>query len=54
MKTTTKIVICAIVLRLIVAFVSDYSGYHTPPMFGDYEAQRHWMELTINLPPSEW
>ena len=23
-------------------------------MFGDYEAQRHWMEITTNLPLSEW
>ncbi|KAI6196795.1 Dolichyl pyrophosphate Man9GlcNAc2 alpha-1,3-glucosyltransferase-like [Aphelenchoides besseyi] len=23
-------------------------------MFGDYEAQRHWMEITINLSPKEW
>jgi alpha-1,3-glucosyltransferase len=23
-------------------------------MHGDYEAQRHWMELTISLPVSEW
>jgi alpha-1,3-glucosyltransferase len=23
-------------------------------MFGDFEAQRHWMELTINLPINEW
>lgn len=23
-------------------------------MFGDYEAQRHWMELTVHLPPSQW
>ena len=23
-------------------------------MFGDFEAQRHWMELTIHLPPREW
>jgi len=23
-------------------------------MFGDYEAQRHWMELTINLPIRDW
>jgi len=23
-------------------------------MFGDFEAQRHWMELTINLPVNEW
>ena len=26
----------------------------TPPRYGDYEAQRHWMEITINLPPSKW
>ena len=23
-------------------------------MFGDYEAQRHWMELTLHLPPQQW
>lgn len=23
-------------------------------MFGDYEAQRHWMEITVNLTPVEW
>jgi len=23
-------------------------------MFGDYEAQRHWMEITYNLPINEW
>lgn len=31
-----------------------YSGHDTPPMFGDYEAQRHWMELTVHLPVKEW
>ena len=29
-------------------------GYQTPPKYGDYEAQRHWMELTVNLPPTQW
>jgi alpha-1,3-glucosyltransferase len=23
-------------------------------MFGDFEAQRHWMELTLHLPMREW
>jgi alpha-1,3-glucosyltransferase len=23
-------------------------------MHGDFEAQRHWMELTVHLPISEW
>ncbi|KAI3343152.1 glycosyltransferase family 57 protein [Ustulina deusta] len=31
-----------------------YSGFHNPPMFGDYEAQRHWMEITTQLPVSQW
>ncbi|GJE98268.1 glycosyltransferase family 57 protein [Phanerochaete sordida] len=34
--------------------LGSYSGQGTPPMFGDYEAQRHWMELTIHLPIREW
>lgn len=29
-------------------------GQGTPPMFGDYEAQRHWMELTLHLPFRQW
>jgi alpha-1,3-glucosyltransferase len=31
-----------------------YSGYNDPPRYGDYEAQRHWMELAVNSPPAEW
>ena len=31
-----------------------FIGQSTPPMFGDYEAQRHWMELTIHLPFHQW
>ncbi|XP_026969772.1 dolichyl pyrophosphate Man9GlcNAc2 alpha-1,3-glucosyltransferase isoform X4 [Sagmatias obliquidens] len=29
-------------------------GAGKPPMFGDYEAQRHWQEITINLPIKQW
>ncbi|XP_021111275.1 dolichyl pyrophosphate Man9GlcNAc2 alpha-1,3-glucosyltransferase isoform X5 [Heterocephalus glaber] len=25
-----------------------------PPLFGDYEAQRHWQEVTVNLPVRQW
>lgn len=31
-----------------------YSGEGDSPKFGDYEAQRHWMELTYNLPIKTW
>ncbi|KAE8323176.1 glycosyl transferase [Aspergillus sergii] len=31
-----------------------YSGFQVPPMHGDFEAQRHWMEITIHLPVSKW
>ncbi|KAL3417484.1 ALG8 glycosyltransferase family ALG6 [Phlyctema vagabunda] len=31
-----------------------YSGFQNPPMHGDYEAQRHWMEVTTQLPVSQW
>jgi alpha-1,3-glucosyltransferase len=31
-----------------------FSGYQNPPMHGDYEAQRHWMEITTQLPISQW
>ena len=29
-------------------------GAGKPPMFGDYEAQRHWQEVTVNLPVEHW
>ncbi|CAJ0601258.1 unnamed protein product [Cylicocyclus nassatus] len=34
--------------------VGSYSGEGKPPMFGDFEAQRHWMEITYHLPAREW
>ncbi|KAF9779622.1 glucosyltransferase [Thelephora terrestris] len=34
--------------------LGSYSGRDTPPMFGDYEAQRHWMEITTHLPFQQW
>ncbi|KAI3617460.1 hypothetical protein CBS9595_003369 [Malassezia furfur] len=44
------------VLLLVKALVAlgGYSGRATPPMYGDLEAQRHWMELTLHLPPRQW
>ncbi|OLY85791.1 Dolichyl pyrophosphate Man9GlcNAc2 alpha-1,3-glucosyltransferase [Smittium mucronatum] len=46
-------VLFAVFLRWIVG-LGPYSGMSVAPMFGDYEAQRHWMELTTHLPTSQW
>ncbi len=38
----------------VAMFNLPHSGQGKPPMHGDFEAQRHWMEVTANLPVSEW
>ncbi|GAB2288853.1 hypothetical protein Dimus_023163 [Dionaea muscipula] len=43
----------ALLVRVAVSFHS-YSGAGNPPKYGDFEAQRHWMEITINLLAKEW
>ncbi|KAK9197156.1 hypothetical protein WN943_005291 [Citrus x changshan-huyou] len=43
----------ALLVRVAVS-LHPYSGAGSPPKFGDYEAQRHWMEITLNLPVLEW
>ncbi|GJJ78247.1 alpha-1,3-glucosyltransferase [Entomortierella parvispora] len=43
----------AVLLRWAVS-LGPYSGMASPPRFGDYEAQRHWMELTLHRPVREW
>ena len=40
------VVFLALVVRLGVG-QAGYSGAGTPPMFGDFEAQRHWQEVTV-------
>ena len=50
---TILLVLFALLLRCGVT-LNPYSGYATPPMFGDFEAQRHWMEITHHLPVAEW
>ena len=30
------------------------AGAGDAPKFGDYEAQRHWMEITMHTPVSDW
>uniref|UniRef100_A0AC34F1T3 Alpha-1,3-glucosyltransferase n=1 Tax=Panagrolaimus sp. ES5 TaxID=591445 RepID=A0AC34F1T3_9BILA len=49
-------------IALIAAFLAiqavvstgNYSGYSNAPKFGDFEAQRHWMEITLHLPINQW
>lgn len=43
----------AVLLRCCVTYHS-HSGEGKPPMYGDYEAQRHWQEVMLNLPLDEW
>ena len=40
-------------MRLAVA-AHPHSGEGAPPRFGDFEAQRHWMEITTQTPLGEW
>jgi thiol-disulfide isomerase/thioredoxin len=47
------VVAVAIMLRVATA-TSPHSGEGFPPLFGDYEAQRHWMEITVNLDVASW
>lgn len=47
------ITVFALIVRCAVG-LGPYSGEHDPPMFGDFEAQRHWMEITTHLPITEW
>ena len=34
--------------------IQMHAGAKKPPRYGDYEAQRHWMEITVNTPVREW
>ena len=43
----------ACLLRALVG-LGGWSGRGKPPMYGDFEAQRHWMELTWHLPTGQW
>ncbi|XP_044468997.1 probable dolichyl pyrophosphate Man9GlcNAc2 alpha-1,3-glucosyltransferase isoform X2 [Mangifera indica] len=47
------IALLALLVRVAVS-LHPYSGAGDPPKFGDYEAQRHWMEITLNFPATEW
>ncbi len=43
----------ALLLRWMIS-LWPYSGQGDAPIHGDYEAQRHWMEITNALPLHQW
>lgn len=47
------IIMFALIIRCAIG-LGPYSGYDDPPLHGDFEAQRHWMEITQHLPISKW
>ncbi|EGT36917.1 hypothetical protein CAEBREN_32549 [Caenorhabditis brenneri] len=54
-NSLNTIAILSVLLCFQVAIsLNPHSGESQPPMFGDYEAQRHWMEITYNLPIEQW
>lgn len=56
-KSQQQILISSIAVVLLVKLsvsLGSYSGFSQGPMFGDLEAQRHWMGLTLHRKISEW
>ncbi len=58
-NTTSQWILLPIILMVVGLFrwsvgLWGYSGFQKAPMHGDFEAQRHWMEITLNLPVSMW
>ncbi|EXJ56400.1 alpha-1,3-glucosyltransferase [Cladophialophora yegresii CBS 114405] len=57
--TTSQWILLPLILLVVGLFrwsvgLWGHSGYMSPPMYGDFEAQRHWMEITTHLPVSKW
>ncbi|CAL8467236.1 g6772 [Coccomyxa elongata] len=50
---TFLIIATSLLLRFGVG-LHPYSGAGSPPRYGDYEAQRHWMEVTVHVPIQDW
>lgn len=54
---TSLVFILVILLSSLVKWcigLGSWSGKGKAPMYGDLEAQRHWMEITLHLPRSQW
>jgi len=46
-------VLLLVFIRVLVGLL-PHSGENHPPIGGDYEAQRHWMEVSLHLPIRDW
>lgn len=57
-SSTISIIAMLLLLRILVGFQphSGQNNFHGKlnAYGGDYEAQRHWMELTLHLPIGDW
>lgn len=53
LAVASLVTVVGLVLRSTLS-LDSYSGCEKPPMFGDFEAQRHWQEVTVNLPVRDW
>ncbi|KAL0221434.1 hypothetical protein RCL1_001288 [Eukaryota sp. TZLM3-RCL] len=47
------LILLSLSVRILIGF-GPFSGHNSPPIYGDFEAQRHWLEITVNLPLSQW
>lgn len=45
---------CRPELTSLFTLPSMATGFQNPPMYGDFEAQRHWLEITRHLPVGQW
>ena len=52
--TTIFLFAMCILTRLILGGLYGYSGMGVGPRFGDFEAQRHWMEIALHRNVSQW
>lgn len=48
------IIILGVLLLKAAVGLGPFSGKGEKPINGDFEAQRHWMEITTHLPIREW
>lgn len=48
------IVVCVGIFLRSTISLHPHSGQNKPKMYGDYEAQRNWQDITVNLPIKDW